>query len=55
MFLTPCFARPEGKRALTKCQEDVQRVKASFSLVQKASSNGPGSRFYRGKAWKVHR
>lgn len=29
--------RLEGKRALTKCQEDVQRVKASFSLVQKVS------------------
>ncbi|CAK9086516.1 Adenylate cyclase 1 (ATP pyrophosphate-lyase 1) (Adenylyl cyclase 1) [Durusdinium trenchii] len=29
--------RPEGKRALQKCQEDVQRVKASFSLVQKVS------------------
>lgn len=29
--------RPEGKRALQKCTEDVQRVKASFSLVQKVS------------------
>jgi len=29
--------RPEGKRALQKCQEDVSRVKASFSLVQKVS------------------
>jgi len=29
--------RPEGKRALMKCQEDVSRAKASFSLVQKVS------------------
>ncbi|CAE8601669.1 unnamed protein product, partial [Polarella glacialis] len=30
-------SRPEGQRALQKCQEDVQRVKASCSLVKKVS------------------
>lgn len=36
-------SRPEGKRALMKCQEDVSRAKASFSLVQKASLGGETS------------
>ena len=35
--------RPEGKRALMKCQEDVSRAKASFSLVQKALLGGETS------------